>query len=148
MGLLTIILDNTDAAALKSQFDLQIPNGIPINGLSLVSYSLVRKAGTTARMVKIRIPFLSSTSGLVTATTSIDGSPDRSPDGSRALVIPIDPAATALYQHREVVRHFQINEQVLPPLFRVETLAENNSPSNDIIDHMILEFSFHQSRLL
>ena len=143
MGLLTIVLDNTDAAALKSNYDLLIPNGIPINGLSLVSYSLKRKA-TTARMVKVRIPFLSSTSGLVTATTGMNGSPDR----SRALVIPIDPAANALYQHREVVRHFQINEQVLPPLFRVETLDENNTPSNNIIDHLILEFSFHQSRLL
>ena len=140
MGLLTIVLDNTNAAALKSTFDLQIPNGIPINGLSLVSYSLKRKAATTARMVKVRIPFLSSTSGLVTATTKLDR--------SRALVIPIDPAAGALYQHREVVRHFQINEQVLPPLFRVETLDENNTPSNNIIDHLILEFSFHQSRLL
>ena len=144
MGLLTIVLDNTDAAALKSQFDLLIPNGIPINGLSLVSYSLKRKAGIAAKMVKVRIPFLSSTSGLVTATTGLNGSPDR----SRALVIPIDPAANALYQHREVVRHFQINEQVLPPLFRVETLDENNTPSNNIIDHLILEFSFHQSRLL
>lgn len=139
MGLLTIVLDNT-AAVAKSQFDLQIPNGIPINGLSLVSYSLKRKAATTAKMVKVRIPFLSSTSGLVTATTKIDR--------SRALVIPIDPAATALYQHREVVRHFQINEQVLPPLFRVETLDETNAQSTDIIDHLILEFSFHQSRLL
>lgn len=140
MGLLTIVLDNTDAAALKSQFDLQIPNGIPINGLSLVSYSLKRKAATTAKMVKVRIPFLSSTSGIVTAKTTLDR--------SRALVIPIDPAAGALYQHREVVRHFQINEQVLPPLFRVETLNEANAPSKDIIDHLILEFSFHQSRLL
>lgn len=152
MGILTVTLKNfTHIAAVDggagahdqdrelSSFHLRIPRGVPIDQLSLVGFAIHKQAGCDARALKLQIPFLASSSGLITASETIDK--------TMMLTIPLD--GTANYQSEQSLsRHFAINEQILRTNFVIQTCDEDNNPTNEIVKHLVLTFQYHQSRLL
>lgn len=160
MGLLTLVAENTSYDT--STFTLQIPNGIPClhNRISLVGWavhknpalltaveSAVRVAGgndagiVAPKMLKVKIPWLSSASSLVL------GKEGNTVDKSQSIVLPLNGANTYESQ-QDIAQHFDVNDEVIPTSFTMDILNMNNTPSRDVVLQLILFFQFETKRLL
>ena len=143
MGLLTLVAENS--AYDKSSFTLQIPNGIPClhNRISLVGWAVHKQSGLGSypKALKVRIPWLSSASSLVL------GKEGNTVDKSQSIVLPLNGAGTYESQ-QDIALHFDVNDEVIPTSFTLDTLNMDNTPSKDLVLQIILFFQFETKRLL
>jgi len=142
MGVLTLILKNPQYN--KSSFDLKIPNGIPLleNRISLVGWAMIKNqtANTTyTKSVKIKIPWLSSASSLITA--------QETEDKSMCIVIPLENNGFN-QADSAIAQHYDTSVEIIPTSFTVNVLNDDNTPNKDMIDQLILQFQFEGRRLL